>query len=225
MSRTLPKANPSTEAIPVIFMTALADTTNKVKGLSLGAVDYITKPFERDEVLARVRVHLQLRQLTANLEQRVTERTDALQTAQIQLVQREKLSMLGQLVAGIAHEMNNPIGCIVSNIAPAKQYVADIAGILQLYQQHYPQPVPAIAQALEDLDITFALKDLPKLLDSVKLSSDRIKEISVSLRNFARSDSTTKVVVNLHDGLNSTLIILGHRLKAFDSRPAIATLT
>ncbi|MGV0027716.1 response regulator [Phormidesmis priestleyi] len=100
------KLNATTQDIPVIFMTALADTANKVKGLSLGAVDYITKPFEREEVLARVNVHLQLRQLTVQLEQRVLDRTAALQNAQVQLVQQEKLSMLGQLVAGIAHELD-----------------------------------------------------------------------------------------------------------------------
>lgn len=237
------KANPVTQHIPIIFMTALADTANKVKGLSLGAIDYITKPFEQEEVLARVRVHLQLHhltqtleeksevlqqqnclleQLTNQLEQRVEERTAALQSTQVQMVQQEKLSMLGQLVAGIAHEMNNPIGCIVSNITPAKQYIADLSEIIQLYQQHYPQPAPAIRQALDDLEIEFVLEDLPKLLDSMRLSSDRIKDISVSLRNFSRSDSTSKVAVNLHDGLDSTLVILGHRLKANSDRPAVS---
>lgn len=239
------KANPLTQAIPVIFTTALADTDSKVKGLSLGAVDYITKPFEEQEVIARVNVHLQLRQLTKTLEernaqlqhwtevleQRVTEKTaelsqtlQDLQRSQIQLIQSEKMSALGQLVAGIAHELNNPIGCIASNLAPAFEYVTDLTKALAFYQQFYPEAASKLEQTLGDIDIEFALEDLPKLLNSMKLGTERIKDISISLRNFSRFDTTTKVRVNLHDGLESTLTILGHRLKAVGDRPAIEVI-
>ena len=229
------KANPLTQGIPIIFTTALADTDSKVKGLSLGALDYITKPFEEQEVIARVNVHLQLRQLTKTLEERnaqleqwtevleerVTERTaelsqtlQNLQRYQLQLVQSEKMSALGQLVAGIAHELNNPIGCISSNLAPAFEYVSELTKVIEFYQQFYPEAASKLEQTLGDIDIDFVLEDLPKLLNSMKLSAERIKDISISLRNFSRSDTTTKVRVNLHDGLESTLTILGHRLKA-----------
>ncbi|MGV0028334.1 sensor histidine kinase [Phormidesmis priestleyi] len=120
--------------------------------------------------------------------------------------------------------MNNPINCIVNNITPAKQYIENLTTIIQLCHQHCANSNSAIQEAFTDLDIEFALEDLPKLLDLIRLSSDRIQDISVSLRNFSRSDSTSKIAVNLHDGLDSTLIILGHRLKAVGSHPAIKIL-
>lgn len=228
------KSHPLTQDIPVIFMTALADTESKLKGLSLGAVDYITKPFEQEEVLARVKIHLQLRNLTQtlveknaqleefnqNLEQKVQERTVALQQAQLKLVQQEKLSTLGLLVAGVAHELNNPISCISGNIPSALDYVSDLAKIIRFYQQN-SFSAPELTGLLEEVDIDFTLEDLTKILNTVELSSERIQNISVSLRNFSRLDTNAKVKANIHDGLDSTLIILGHRLKSVGNRPAI----
>jgi signal transduction histidine kinase len=222
------KAYPITQDIPVIFMTAMTDTQSKVKGFALGAVDYITKPYEQEEVLARIRTQLELRRLTRSLqqanetlEQRVAERTAELQNAQIKLVQQEKLAALGQMMAGIAHELNNPIGAIASNVNPAYEHVADLTTALRLYQEHYPASDPALAEALTRLNLEFVIQDLPKLLNTVKLSSQRIRELSTSLRNFARTDANTKVAANLHEGIDSTLVILGHRLKASGDRPAV----
>jgi signal transduction histidine kinase len=229
------KADIQTKNIPIIFTTALADTENKVKGLSIGAVDYITKPFEESEVIARVNVHLQLHYLTeelarknhqlndfnGELERQVSQRTDELNQAQVHLVQQEKLSALGELVAGIAHEFNNPIGCIVNNIDPAQTYIDNLSNAINLYRSQLPDPDNTIAQRLEALDLDFILEDLPKVLRSISLSSDRIRDISTSLRNFARADQDSQQPIDLHESIDSTLLILGHRLKSVGDRPEI----
>ncbi|MEH2449386.1 MAG: response regulator [Nostoc sp.] len=218
------KANPITQNIPIIFTTALADTESKTKGFSLGAVDYIPKPFAQEEVISRVRVHLQLKQLTESLEQQVSDRTKALQKAQVKLVQQEKLSTLGELIAGIGHEINNPINFISSNISPLQGYIAAITELLLLYEQEYPNPTAKITTAIEDLDLNFVLEDMGKILNSLQLGSERVRNISNSLRNFCRSDRDTKISADLHQGLDSTLMILQHRFKANGARPRIEVI-
>ncbi|NET56484.1 MAG: response regulator [Symploca sp. SIO2E6] len=239
------KENPLTQDIPVIFMTALTDTMQKIKGFSLGAVDYITKPFQKDEVLARVGVHLKLRnlsktleeknvlllQLTQDLEQRVAQRTaelsqslEELQRSQVQLVQSEKMSTLGQLVAGIAHEINNPVGFISSNLTYAETYFQDLNKILQLYLQYYPHPDPEICEELEAVELDFLLEDLPKILQSMKVGTERLSNISLALRNFSRSDISEKMSVDIHAGLDSTLLILKHRLQTKKKSAAIEVI-
>lgn len=216
--------NPETKGITVIFMTALADTNTKVKGLSVGAVDYITKPFEQEEVLARVKIHWRLKQLTDSLEQQVEERAKALQEAQLQLIQSEKMSALGNLVAGVAHEINNPISCIVGNINFMENYMNDVLGAIDLYGEKFPHPGAEIEDALDAIDLNHLREDLPKLIRAMKAGGDRITTISQSLRTFSRGDSDRKQPFNLHDGIESTLMILGHRLKANEHRPAIEVI-
>lgn len=225
------KQNSATCDIPVIFMTADSDTDSKVKGLNIGAVDYITKPFHEEELLARIKTHLQLRNLTKNLEKRVTERTAALsralkdlQESQLQLVQTEKMSALGELVAGVAHEINNPVGFIHGNLQHASAYFQDMINIINLYQQHYPNPVPEIKEEIAGIDLKYMLADLPNLISSMKEGVQRIRDISISLRNFSRADSDRKVSCNIHDGIDSTIMILKHRLKASEDHPDIQVI-
>jgi two-component system, NtrC family, sensor kinase len=218
--------------IPVIFMSALSDTLDKVKGFSLGAVDYITKPFQKEEVLARVNLHLKLRFLTKQLtnqnlilEQRVAERTTELtkalhdlQQIQLQLIQSEKMSSLGMLVAGVAHEINNPVNFIHGNLTYAYEYTQKIVEILQLYRNEYQTPSSTITEKIEDFELDFLIEDLPKILTSMKVGSQRIREIVLSLRNFARMDEAQKKVVNIHEGIDSTLMILRNQLKVKSGR-------
>lgn len=141
-----------------------------------------------------------------------------------QLIQSEKMSGLGQLVAGVAHEINNPVNFISGNLTPAIEYIQDLYKLLQLYQQHYPNPTPEIQAFANAIDIDFMLADLPQLLSSMKIGTARITEIVLSLRNFSRLDEAEMKAVDIHAGIDSTLMILGHRLKANDKRPEIVII-
>ncbi|MEO1350938.1 MAG: ATP-binding protein [Cyanobacteria bacterium J06635_15] len=143
---------------------------------------------------------------------------------QIQLVQAEKMSALGNLVAGVAHEINNPLGFIAGNLNPVADYTRDVFTLLGMYQAKFPDPGRAIVAEAEAIDLDYIQEDLPQLLKSIKLGVNRIRDISTSLRIFSRADSVQKVRFNVHDGLDSTLLILTHRLKANPNRPAIKVI-
>ncbi|MEH2158395.1 AAA family ATPase [Nostoc sp.] len=148
-----------------------------------------------------------------------------LQNAQLQIVQSEKMSALGNLVAGVAHEMNNPLGFIAASLKQAKPTLADIVEHLKLYQENLPNPADKITDHAEEIDLDYSLSDLPKMIDSMSMACDRLKKISTSLRTFSRADQDYKVPFNIHEGIDSTILILKHRLKANEQRPAIEIVT
>ncbi|MEL7034842.1 MAG: PAS domain S-box protein [Cyanobacteria bacterium J06592_8] len=136
-----------------------------------------------------------------------------LQQTQAQLIQSEKMSSLGQMVAGIAHEINNPVTFVYSNVKPAIQYTDDLLNLVSLYQEYYPQPTSKIKEEINEIDLEFIQEDLPKVLNSMNIGAERIRNIVLSLRNFSRLDEAEFKAVDLHQGLDSTLLILQSRLK------------
>ncbi|NWF60211.1 MAG: HAMP domain-containing protein [Fischerella sp.] len=154
------------------------------------------------------------------LEERVEERTlelketlQDLKETQTQLIQTEKMSSLGQMVAGIAHEINNPVNFIYGNIECANNYIQDLLNLLNLYQQHYPDPQSAIEEKIEEIDLDYLCEDVSKVLSSMKIGAQRIREIVLSLRNFSRLDEADIKKVDIHEGIENTLLILNHRFK------------
>jgi PAS domain S-box-containing protein len=165
-------------------------------------------------------LYTQTRNKARELEQTLQQLT----RTQSQLIQSEKMSSLGQLVAGVAHEINNPVNFIYGNLSHANEYTQDLLNLIELYKNHYPVPVPEIEDEIEAIELDFLVEDLPKLLSSMKVGADRIQQIVASLRTFSRMDEAEMKEVNIHDGIDSTLMILQHRLKAKHNHPEIQVI-
>lgn len=211
------KANPITKDIPVIFISALSEGFDKVKAFAVGGVDYITKPFLPEEVIARIENQLRLKaqekQLVENSKQ-LELTLKELQLTQAQLIQTEKMLSLGRMVAGVAHEINNPINFIFGNLTYVRQYFQNLMRLIELYQQTYPNPTPEIQDLSEEIELGFLGKDWLNLTNSMEVGAKRIQKIVASLRLFSRLDETPLKAVDLNESIDLTLLLLQHRLKS-----------
>ena len=169
------------------------------------------------DITAQKQAEIALKKKAQELEQTLEE----LQRTQLQMIQSEKMSSLGQLVAGVAHEINNPVNFIHGNIAPLTEYTQDLVDLVELYQSTYPNPSPDIEETIEDIDLDFLMEDSPRILASMKVGTERIRQIVGSLKNFSRLDEAERKEANIHEGLDSTLLILENRIKATSEKPAI----
>ncbi|MEG4498280.1 GAF domain-containing protein [Microcoleus sp. F10-C6] len=184
-------------------------------------VDQLAIAIDQAELYAQTRAaalaaQTQARQLAETLQQ--------LQQKEAQLIQNEKMSSLGQMVAGVAHEINNPVNFIYGNLTYCKQYMKNLLDLLHLYQKHYPEPCPEILDKNEEIDVDFIVPDLLKILSSIEMGTERIRQIVLSLRNFARHDEAEMKSVDIHEGIDSTLLILHSRLKPNGLVPGIEVI-
>ncbi|MGD1895511.1 MAG: ATP-binding protein [Phormidesmis sp.] len=197
-------------------ITQEGDFSLKVPVLGKGEVMSLANSF--NQLTAKVNDLLnQVSQKNADLHLALKQ----LQQQQVQLLQAEKMSSLGKLVAGIAHEINNPVNFIHGNLVHVQLHVQSLLEIVSLYQAHYPDPALEIQSEIDDIDLDFVQDDLPSVLQSMQSGTKRIRQIIVSLRNFSRMDESTLKTVDIHEGLDNTLMMLQHRLEPTDDAPAI----
>lgn len=210
------KSNKDLASIFFILLTAKGEITDRVEGLDAGADDFLSKPVDPSELLARVRAGIRLFNSQKELiktNRQLGQTLRDLQQTQAQLIQAEKMSSLGKMVGGVAHEINNPVTFIQGNLVHANSYIKDLIELAQLALNSRD---PEIKEAAEDMDLDFLMEDLPKLLDSMEKGTKRISEIVVSLRNFSRLDEAKMKEVNIHEGLESTLSILQSHLSGIE---------
>ncbi len=220
------KANIATQEIPVIFLTALTSNSDEERGLALGAADYIYKPCNLSILLARVRTQLELKKSrdwlqnqNSYLEAEIKRRQQENQLVHLQLLQSEKLAAIGQLAAGIAHEINNPIGFVNSNLNTLNEYMDDLFAALEtcgVLIETDPPPGDAIQQLRmlkKQKNIEFLRQDIPQLITESREGLSRVKAIIQDLKNFSHVDENKWELANLHKGLDSTLNIIWNELK------------
>ena len=241
----LAKLNDINPIIKTVVLSAYGDMKNIRKAMNCGAFDFLTKPIDfqdleitinktlnhvqqlKENLRSRQEQEEELRRSEAKAREQAIELEKALRTLQQtqgQLIQTEKMSSLGQLVAGVAHEINNPVNFIFGNLDHAGGYTQDLVDLIDLYQEYYPNPAPEIKERLKDIELEFLIEDLPKLLSSMKIGAERIRQIVLTLRCFSRLDEAEMKPVNIHEGIDSTLVILHHRLKAKGEYPAIQVI-
>jgi signal transduction histidine kinase len=200
---------------------------DRVAGLDAGADDFLSKPVDPLELQARVRAGIRVykyQQELSRSNQQLSQALHDLRQTQAQLIHSEKMSSLGGMVAGIAHEINNPVSFISGNLIYIQEYVSDLINFAALSLKEIHSLSPHLQAAAEDINLGFLVGDFPKLLNSMRVGTERIRQIVLSLRNFSRLDEAERKRVNLHQGIDSTLLLLQHRLTAGDGEGDIEVI-
>jgi signal transduction histidine kinase len=213
----LEKLSEIDSTLKAVVISAYGDMQNIRTAMNRGALDFLTKPIDfQDMEITIQRGWETVKQVRQNLTE--------LQEVQTQLIQNEKMASVGQLVAGVAHEINNPVSFILGNVEHAENYFQELLTALNIYEKYGSIDHPEVKTELEALDLPFILEDLPQLLNSMRDGAERIRAISISLRTFSRADSVSKVPFNIHEGIDSSVLILRHRLKANEGKPEIQVI-
>ncbi|MEG4204080.1 response regulator [Microcoleus sp. Pol7_A1] len=238
----LGELNQIASLVKTIVISAYGDLGNIRKAMNAGAFDFLTKPINFQDLEITINKTLSHVQQLKENERFRQEREDKLQQSearerekaiqleialqnlqrtQAQLIQTEKMSSLGQLIAGIAHEINNPVNFIYGNLTYVNEYTQQLLGLINLYEQHGAHNHPEIEVLIKNIELEFIREDLPKMLSSMKIGAERIRQIVLTLRNFSRLDEAEMKPVNIHDGIDSTIVILQSRLKPKPDYPPI----
>ena len=223
--------------LKTVVISAYGDMRNIRNAMNFGAFDFLTKPIDFQDLeitinktlrdVQQLKENQHLRQSEAPAREQALDLQQSLQElkkTQAQMIQTAKMCSLGQLVAGIAHEINNPANFIYGNISHVSDYIQNLLHLQHLYQQHYTPPCSEIQSEIEARDLEFIIADLPQILVSMKGGVDRIHKIVLSLRNFSRLDEANIKSVDIHEGFKSSLLILNNRLQATTARPEIQAI-
>lgn len=213
------KNQPLTKDVPVVFISALTETDDKIRAFKAGGVDYITKPFQVEEVHARVEIHLTLKRIKADLEEKnrsLAKAFDDLKKAQNVLVQSEKMAALGVLVAGIAHEINNPVNFIKSSTMGLIKDIQDVERLLETYERYEKtesqrESDVVIRQVKQDIEYDILVREIPDMVSNILEGVRRTEEIVNSLRSYSRINETTRQMTDLRETMERSLAILRNR--------------
>ncbi|MEP6489649.1 response regulator [Microcoleus vaginatus GB2-A3] len=241
----LAKLNELVTMVKTVVISAYGDLGNIRKAMNGGAFDFLIKPINFQDLeitINKTLCHVQqlkenerarqereekLRQSEAREREKAIQLELALQNlqrTQSQLIQTEKMSSLGQLISGIAHEINNPVNFIYGNLSYVNDYTHQLLSLITLYQVHDAHNYPEIEALIEKIELEFIKEDMPKMLSSMKLGAERIRQIVLTLRNFSRLDEAEMKPVNIHEGIDSSLVILQSQLKAKPNSSSIQVI-